>query len=93
MSDSTLRMVADLLATYPQIKTAYLEKPSEVTIEGAKYLAKKMFERKQQFPDIELNLAFSEGLPEGVAEAYEQEEKALAKNKDSVPENNHRLSY
>lgn len=75
MTDTGLKSIADMLVVNSTITTIYLEKPSKVTAEGGRYLAEKVAERTGQFPGITFEIAFNEGLPAGVAEAYQQKLK------------------
>ncbi|MBA2653429.1 MAG: hypothetical protein H0U73_14375 [Tatlockia sp.] len=84
MTNKGLEAIAEMIVSCPNLETVWLAKPSQVTKEGAIYLAEKIHQLETQRGRCLKEVDFNEGLPMEVVKAYSDRLKELRTNLDST---------
>ncbi len=70
MTDKGLMAIADMIVSCPNLEVIWLAKPSQITKEGAVYLAEKVYQLEREKGKALKEIDFYEGLPKDVVNAY-----------------------
>ncbi|MBA3536824.1 MAG: hypothetical protein H0T84_09475 [Tatlockia sp.] len=70
MTDLGLKAIADMIVSCPNLEVVWLAKPSQITKEGAIYLAEKVHQLEIEKGKALKEMDFYEGLPKDVVNAY-----------------------